>query len=74
MIWLKMKKIQYDNNREAAKITTLSSGKINKYEFFTGEEIWTLDQSRIIEQAKFTHCYLSWQNNGDKKIYDITKI
>ena len=34
-----MKKIQYDNNREAAKITTLSSGKINKYEFFIGEEI-----------------------------------
>ena len=29
MIWLKMKKIQYDNNWEAAKITTLSSGKIN---------------------------------------------
>ena len=33
------KKLQYDTNREAAKISALSSGKIDKYEYFTGEEI-----------------------------------
>ena len=32
-------KIRYDINREAPKILTLSSGKINKYEYLKGEEI-----------------------------------
>ena len=32
-------KLQYNINREAAKISTLSSGKVHKYEYFTGEEI-----------------------------------
>ena len=29
-------RLQYDINKEAAKISTLSSGKINKYEYLTG--------------------------------------
>ena len=33
------KKLRYDINREVAKIVALSSGKIDKYEYFTGEEI-----------------------------------
>ena len=32
-------KLQYDINREAVKISLLSSGKIDKYEYLTGEEI-----------------------------------
>ena len=48
-------KLQYDINREAAKISALSSGKIDKYEYLTGEEILSPDQSRPIEQAKFTY-------------------
>ena len=32
-------KLQQEINREAAKISSLSSGKINKYEYLTGEEI-----------------------------------
>ena len=35
-------KLQYDINREASKIPALSSGKINKYEYLTGEEIYLL--------------------------------
>ena len=31
-------KLQYDINREAAKISALSSNKIKKYEYLTGEE------------------------------------
>ena len=31
-------KLQYDINREAAEISALSSGKINKYEYLTGEK------------------------------------
>ena len=32
-----------------------SFGKINKYEYFTGEEIVPSDQSRIIGRAKLTY-------------------
>ena len=31
------------------------SGKIDKYEYLTGEEILLPDQRRVIEQAKFTY-------------------
>ena len=36
---IKDKKLQYDINRETAKISALSSGKIGKYEYLAGEEI-----------------------------------
>ena len=32
-------KLQYDINTEAAKISGLSSSKVDKYEYLTGEEI-----------------------------------
>ena len=41
-------KIQCDVNAEAAKISALSSGNIDKYEYLTGENILPSDQSRII--------------------------
>ena len=47
-------KLQYDINREAAKISTLSSGRTDKHEYLTGEEILPSNQQQIIEQAKFT--------------------
>ena len=49
-------KLQYDINREAAKVSALSSGKIHKYEYITGEDI--SNQQQIIEQAKFTYSLL----------------
>ena len=52
---IKDEKLQYDINREAAKISALSSGKIYKYEYLTGEEILPSNQQQIIEQAKFTY-------------------
>ena len=48
-------KLQYDINREAAKISALSSGKIHKYQYLTGEDILPSNQQQIIEQAKFTY-------------------
>ena len=47
--------LQYDINREAAKISAFSSGKIDKYEYLTGEEMLPSDKRRVIEQAKFTY-------------------
>ena len=44
--------------REAAKISVSSSGKIDKYEYLTGEEILPSNQKQIIEQAKFTYSSL----------------
>ena len=51
-------KLQYDINREAAKISALSSGKIHKYDYLTGEDILPSNQQQIIEQARFTYSTL----------------
>ena len=45
-----MIRLQYDINREGAKLSPLSSGEIEKYEFITGEEILLSDQNGILEQ------------------------
>ena len=37
-------KLQYNINREAAKISALSSDKVDKYEYLTGEEILPYNQ------------------------------
>ena len=51
-------KLQYDINREAAKISVLSSGKIHQYEYLTGKDIFLSYQQQIIEQAKVTYSRL----------------
>ena len=48
-------KLQYDINREAAKISALFFGKIDKYEYLTGQEIFSFYQRQIIEQTKLTY-------------------
>ena len=48
---IKDEKLQYGINRKAAKISALSSGKIDKYEYLTGKEILPFNQQQIIEQA-----------------------
>ena len=55
---IKDEKLQNGVNREAAKISALSSGKIDKYEYLTGEEILPSNQQQIIEQAKFAYSLL----------------
>ena len=64
---IKDEKLQYDINREAAKISALSSGKIDKYEYLTGEEILPSNQRQIIEQAKFTYSPLGEAFEKQKK-------
>ena len=48
-------KLRSDVNREAAKISALSSGKIHKYEYLTGQDILPFNDQQIKEQAKFTY-------------------
>ena len=52
-------KLQYYINTEASKISALSSGKADRYEYLTGEEILPSNQKQIIEQAKFTYSPLA---------------
>ena len=78
---IKDEKLQYDINREVAKISALSSGKIDKYEcLLTGEEILPSNQQQIIEQAKSTYSPLgkvfekqikTIEDQGEKQIKAI---
>ena len=52
---IRYEKLQYDINRETSKISALSSGNIQKYEYLTGEDIVPSNQQQTIEQAKFTY-------------------
>ena len=54
-IRLKMKNSNMIISKEAAKTSTLSSGKTDKYEYLAGEEILPPDQSKMIKQTKFTY-------------------
>ena len=76
-------KLQYDINREAAKISALSSGKIDKYEYLIGEDILPSNQYQIIEQAKFTYSPLgksfekqtkTIEDQGKKQIDALTYL
>ena len=52
---IRYEKLQYDINRETSKISALSSGNIQKYEYLTDEDIVPSNQQQTIEQAKFTY-------------------
>ena len=51
---IREERLQNHINGEVAKISALSSGKFDKYEYLTAEKILRFDQRRVIEQAKFT--------------------
>ena len=77
---IRNEKLQYDINKEAAKISALSPGKIDKYEYLKGEEILPPDQRRMIEQGKFTYSPLekafekqtkTTEDQGEKQIEAI---
>ena len=71
-------KLQYGINREAAKISALSSGKVDKYEYLTGEEIWPSNQRQrqIIEQFKFAYSPLrkAFEKLTEKQVGAITSL
>ena len=48
-------KLQHHIHRETVKLLSLSYGKIDKYEYLSGEEILPSNQSQMIQQAKFTY-------------------
>ena len=80
---IKDERLQYNINREAAKISALSSGKLRKYEYLTGEDILPSNQQQIIEQAKFTYSPLgkafekqikTIEDQGKKQVDALEKL
>ena len=49
---IRNEKLQYVINREAAKMSALSSGRIHKYEYLTEEDTLRSNQQQIKEQEK----------------------
>ena len=75
--------LHYDLNREAAKISALSSGKTDRYEYLTGEDVLPSNQQQIIEQAKFTYSPLgkafekqikTIEDQGKKQVDALEKL
>ena len=74
----RVQKLQYDINREEAKILILSSDEIHKYEYLTGEEILPSGLSQVLEQPNFIYFGKTFQelikiirNQREKQIRDI---
>ena len=73
-------KLQYDIDRKATKISALSSGKVDKQKYLTGEEILPPGQKGVIDQAKFTYSPLDQEfekprktieDQGEKQIKEL---
>ena len=69
-------KLQYDIKRKAAKISALSSGKIDKYEYVTGEEVLPFNQRQIIELANFAYFPLgeAFEKQTEKQVDAIKSL
>ena len=68
-------KLHYDINKEAAKIA-LSYGKIDQYNYLTGEEILPSNQKQIMEQAKFVYSPLGepFERQTEKQVGAIKSL
>ena len=74
---IKSEKIQNDINREAAKISALPLGRINKYKYLTDEEILPSKEKQIIEQLNLLiHCLERLLKYKQKqfKIKEVNKL
>ena len=49
---------KYDFNREAAKLSALSLGRIDKCEYFADGDILPVHQDRMMKQANFSYSLL----------------
>ena len=71
---IKQNEVQYDFDREAAKISALSSKNLDKYEYLTGEDLGL--KSSTIEKAKFEYSPLGISLNrvfNKNEVESVTK-
>ena len=66
-------KLQCDINREASKLSALSSGKIDKHEHLTSEDILPVDENPIKKQDNLTYSLLGKSFKKQKKRHLKTK-
>ena len=71
---VRYEKLQYNINREAAIISALTSGRIDKHEYLTGEEILPSNQRQTIEQAPLGKVFENQTENqvGALKSLDLS--
>ena len=60
---IKANQVQYGLDREAAKISVLSSKELDKYEYLTGKDLGY--KQGVVEQAKFEYSPLGKDFNKD---------
>ena len=69
---IKDEKLPYSVKKGAAEISALSSGKVDKYEYLTGEEIFPSNKGQIINQVTFSYSPL--EKAFDKKAVCCFKV
>ena len=69
---IKANQAQYDLDREAAKISALSSKELDKYEYLTGEDLGY--KPGVVERARFEYSLLGEVLSGKVKKTNKTKI
>ena len=53
---IKQNQADYDSYRQNAKLSALSNGKLDKYEYLTGEDVgYKID---VVQKARFEYIYL----------------
>ena len=70
MIRLEMKNLQYDISIKAAKISALSSCKMDKYEYLTGIEILASNKRAVIEKVQLCSQLLKNKQKKKEKMED----
>ena len=60
---IKANQVQYGLDREAAKISVLSSKELDKYEYLTGKDLGY--KQGVVKQAKFEYSPLGKDFNKD---------
>ena len=70
MIRLEMKNLQYDISIKAAKISPLSSCKMDKYEYLTGIEILASNKRAVIEKVQLCSQLLKNKQKKKEKMED----
>ena len=70
---IKASKARYDLDREAAKISALSCGELEKYEYLTGEDLGY--KPKVLGKVKFQYSSLgeALKNNAKTKTGKIVK-
>ena len=69
-------KLQYNINREAAVISALSSGKMDKYQYLTDEDTLLSNQRQIIGKTKFAYFPVgkAFEKQTEKQVGAIKSI